>query len=564
MKTILEKATSSLETTSFRDALGVVAKVLSESKNFNQEVYLITDAQASQFAGIEATDSTDLFDDRVRMFLVQAGGKQQENAGVSELDLKTQIISKNKPVNMQAAVRNLGTTPLRNSIMSVYVDGSRVVQQSLDIGAMGSATANFTVVPKRRGILPGYVQLEDDALESDNRRYFVLTIPANINILMIGETPQDTRLASLALTLGGDSSLAGLFSVQQATSAQLSSLDINKFDVLVFCGVKAFTPTEADRVAQFVRAGGGVMLFPDDETDIANLNATVFAKLNIPASQPAQEGTAAIPESFLSFAKMDNDHPLFQGLFEQPSGGKKPSGIIESPRVFKAIRPQAGEKGHTIISLSDGTGFLTEYMAGEGRLLLFSVEANLGWSDFPVKGLFAPLLHRATVYLASRNESRSSTVVGERIRLSPRVRGTGGKELYAFKSPVGIEERVVPHKSTLAGTAVFESAPATEVGVYELRKAQETIGASAVNLDPDESDLRHVTDDQLQSFWKRVGITDSQANRVPATEKIETTILESRLGVELWKYFLTFAIIVALVEMAVARESKSTAVRSEA
>ncbi|HCV42281.1 MAG TPA: hypothetical protein DGH68_02265 [Bacteroidetes bacterium] len=559
VKGVLSKVAPSLETVSFRDALGAASKVLTESKNFNQEIYLVTDAQTTQFLSTATKDSADLFDDRVKVFFVEAG-KQQDNAGVVSLDIKTRIILQGKPVGMKATVRNFGNTPMRNSLLSVYVDGSRVMQHSLDIEARGSGTAEFSITPKRRGFLQGYAQLEDDALETDNRRYFAFNVPEKINVLMIGGKPQDTRLAFLALTLGGDSSLAGLFTTVQATQEQLSSLDINKFNVLVFCGVKAFTATESDRIAQFVKAGGGMMMFPGDESNVVNWNETILAKLGIPASEPAHGETPGTDQSsFLSFEKVDYSHPLFEGLFEQPTPGKESQATIESPRVYKAIKPRVGENGRTIIGLSDGSSFFTEYSAGMGHVLLFSVEANIGWSDFPVKGLFAPLLHRSIVYLAGGEQSATSGIAGENIKAAVRTKTPAGKGSYVFRSPAGIEERTVPHANMTSGLSLFESSATTEAGVYELRNGNETLHASAVNIDPEESDLRHATDEELASFWKRVGVNDDQARRLRTSDNLETTILEARLGVELWKYLVLLAVIIALIEMAVAREAKPAA-----
>ena len=554
VRSALEKMTPSLETTPFRDALGVAAKILAGSKNFNQEVYLITDTQATGFLTSAARDSSDLFDDKIKMFLVEAG-KTQDNAGIISIDVTTQIISRNKPVNLKAVVRNFSKTPLHNSLISTYLEGSRVMQQSLDIGAWGSGPAEITVTPKRRGMVQGYVQLEDDQLEADNTRYFVFNVPEKINVLMIGGKPQDTRLAFLALTLGGDSSLAGLFSATQTTQTQLSSVDINKFDVLTFCGVKEFTPTEADRIAQFVKAGGGLMIFPDDETNITNWDETLLTKLGIPPCQPAT-GTppAGGQAAFLSFERVDDNHPLFQGLFEQAVQGRKTPVTVESPRVYRSIKPRAGEKGHTIITLSDGSGFLTEYPAGTGRVLLFSVEANTGWSDFPVKGLFAPLLHRSIVYLAGGDHNVSSGLVGENISAAVRLKTRRERETYSFRSPDSIEERTVPRTSTASGVSVLESSPTAGTGVYELSDGRQILHASAVNINPDESDLRHVTDEELATFWSRSGLKESQARRLSATDKLESTILESRLGIELWKYVLALAILIALTEMIVARE----------
>jgi hypothetical protein len=107
---------------------------------------------------------------------------------------------------------------------------------------------------------------------------------------------------------------------------------------------------------------------------------------------------------------------------------------------------------------------------------------------------------------------------------------------------------------------VFESSTTTETGTYELRSGNGILDAFAVNVDPAESDLRHATNEELAAFWKHVGVDEAQAHRVHASDKLETTVLESRLGVELWKYSLALAIIVALVEMAVGRESKSATV----
>lgn len=569
LKKALEQFQPSQVQTPFRAALGVAANILAESKNYNREIFLITDAQATQFIQ-HSSDTTDLFDDNVKFFLsdVRSGTTTEiANVGVTEAHVISRIITTNKPVVLHTTVQNAGASALRNSIVSLYLDGTRIVQQSLDLGAHSSTTPSLQFSPKRHGIQSGYIQLEDDAFDADNKRFFALEVPSSIRVLAVGATANETRLPTIALELDKDSSTAGLFTVTQTTESQFASFDMNKYELLVLSGVKDFTSSESERIAQFVNVGGGVLIFPGKESDVANYNTALFGKLGIPAAQPQKVFGTSASNTFISFNKVDFDHPLFEGLFErQPA--KKSQRSIESPRVFTAIQPQVGVRGsRSLISLSDGTNFLTEYVYGAGRVLLCAVEAGMTWSDFPLKGIFVPLLYRSGLYLAAPGSVEESAVdrhqltTGEEIIFSIRLKARTDKDFYVLRSPSGIDERIVPQFSSTTGIATFRSQNSFEAGTYELRKLSgsketELLHAVAVNIAKEETDLRHASDDEVKNLTTAVGLKLEQVRRLAPTTKMGDAILESRFGVELWKYFVALAIALALIEMIVGRESK--------
>ncbi len=554
-------------TTTFRDVLAVAAKILGESKNLNQEIYLITDAQASHvIQSGSRRDTTDWFDDNVKLFLVDVRSAASfENAGITNALFTSKIISQERPLSLQASLHNAGSSPLRNSVVSLYLDGARVAQQSVDVASQSTIAPTLQFSPRRRGMQSGYLQLEDDALDADNRRYFTVQVPTAVRILAIGASSDDTRLPSLALTLDKDSSAAGFFDIVQATESKLSSSDLSRFDILLLANVKDFSAGEAERIAQFIGTGGGVLMFPGNASDINNYNSAFFTKMGIPPSLP-RKGSAnpAAPNagslSFLSFGKVDFDHALFDGLFEETSA-RKLQRTIESPKIYSAIQPQTGPRGRSVISLSDGTNFLTEYRHGAGTMLLFAVEAGMTWSDFPLKGIFVPLLYRSGLYLAqSATGQPPQFTVGEEIRFSVRLKQRPDKDAYVLRSPSGIEERVAPRFS--AGAAAFSSPHSSESGVYELRllgdKDSEPLYAFAVNVAKEETDLRHASDDELKQFFAQTGLKPEQWRQLPVAEKIDAAILASRFGVELWKYFVGLAIALALLEMIVGRESRES------
>ena len=225
---------------SYRRALAKAAEVLSKTSAANREIYLLTDAQANQFSESQAPGDTLPVLAGVHVFVVHPGPAQGVNGEVASTQFLTSVVTKSRPVELLATVRVPGASGPLSSVASVYLAGTRVAQQSVDLSAGQSAAVHARFVPRQTGMLSGYVQIEDDALDADNRRFFTLPVPQRLNVFLCGDTPADLRYIKLAVTLGGDSSIAGLFSVQSGTEQDLASLDLAGFDVLCFSNVPRF------------------------------------------------------------------------------------------------------------------------------------------------------------------------------------------------------------------------------------------------------------------------------------------------------------------------------------
>jgi hypothetical protein len=554
----------SFVTVPFPEAIRAGEQIAGTSSNANKELYLITDGQATQFRTPSLhRDSTVSHDDRLKVFLVTMPHRSPENTGVTSLELRSQIIARNKPALLRAEIRNFGSTLPQSTVASAYLNGTRVAQQTAMSSPGATVSADFVLIPKTSGILDGYVQLEEDAFDIDNRRYFVLDVPDTINVLLVGSVAEGTKLASVALLPGTDSSLASLFHVRSTIETQLASVDFAAEDVVVLCGVRDLSDVEAERIIQFIRAGGGVMVFPGPSSDISNYNAIFFARLGIPAAVAPEESakdTLRADGTGLSFDRIDFAHPILAGLFDRSGLRKKSTPAVESPHVRRSVGLSAGPRGRTIISLSNGRGFLVEHEAGEGHLLLCAVDAGLEWSDFAVKGLFAPLLNRSALYLSAATKPTRSFAAGEAVEFHAQLRKMTGDESFTVKSPSGIEERVVPQRSMGSNLALFTLPSSHEPGVYDLRRTEphrggsnERIAAAAVNIDEAESDLRIASPEEVDSLRATCGITTERFHLLSAAEPFLRKIEESRYGVELWRYFLGIALLLALAEMAVGR-----------
>jgi hypothetical protein len=400
------------------------------------------------------------------------------------------------------------------------------------------------------------VELESDDLDFDNRRYFTLEIPELIRLLLVG-SPVDLQYVRLALGSGGVSHSSSL-QIKETTPERLTAADILNADVILFSNPRDLTTTQLEHLSTFLESGGGMVIFPGSHTQPSTFNPTVAEKLNVPrlvgvqqlhAGPPAQES-----ESFLTFDRVDLRHPLFVGMFED---NPSPSPVrpeaprtVESPRVNMVARFQLPPAARTIITLSDGSPFLVELAAHNGRVLLCSVAPQLDWSDLPLKGFFVPLLHRAVSFVALEPPLKE-TLVGEETILRTRSRSL---DRWVVVSPSKGETVVQPIPSGIERVVRFRE---TETpGIYTLRSGASTVRIFAVNIHPDESHTATADRAQIDRLYRRLGISEGAVQTLEPSTDIHRTILQTRFGVELWKEVLLAALIVAIVEMMVARENQ--------
>jgi hypothetical protein len=95
-----------------------------------------------------------LFGEQVKFFLVPVSDKLVPNTSIDSVDVLSKILEKNKPVKLYTSVRNFNTIPLRNEVVSVFLDKVRAAQTNVSADAMGSASTEFTFTPKHRETSP--------------------------------------------------------------------------------------------------------------------------------------------------------------------------------------------------------------------------------------------------------------------------------------------------------------------------------------------------------------------------------------------------------------------------
>ncbi len=529
------------------DALTAASVLLSSSGNINRELYILTDEQRSHYSldGVQQK----LFDASVRTFIVPFGTKIPANSSVADVRVESSFFEKNKPVDVAATVVNATPTALTGALVSIFLDGERVSQKTVDIAAGGRAEVRFQVTPTRSGFVRGAVELEDDAIPEDNQRHFSFHVPERLRLLVAAASPKDAQILRIALAPAPDA--ASVFDITAGDAATLAAANLATYDAVVVAGAAQLGDAAANRLADWVRGGGGLLVLPDAEGSLDG-----FTRLLRAVGLPAPAGVSGAPgrtTQFSSFASVDYDHPLFRGVFaanDAITGQARQSTQqprIESPHLYASVRLRGGDDARTVITTSGADAFLVDQRSGAGRVLALAVPAVLTWSDFPLRGVFVPLLHRSMYYLAAREDDVRTATVGDAVDLTlPPVAASS----WELRSPDGEPERLAP-RSLAAGLSIALR-NLDSPGIYELRAGDRLVRTIAVNLDPTESDMTRIGDDERSAWYRHIGI-DAPV-RLDQRASVRAAVTEARFGVELWKYLLALALLCAVAEMLVARD----------
>jgi hypothetical protein len=558
-RTILENLISATEVGyAFRtvdEGLRTIAGILQRSKNFNKEIYIITDGQQASFtaAGTEREKEL-LFEPNVKVFYSSLSGKASDNISLERVTVPPSLLHVGKPFSVNAVIMNHGAASVQNHLVTVSFDGQRVMQKSVSVGSGERATLEFSLTPKRSGALFGMVELESDLFEDDDRYLFAVNIPDRIGAAVIAGSERYSRYILAAMDAATAVDPSSPVTGEVIPPSRMTTTSLAQHDVVITTGLANVNGAQQEAIQQYVRNGGSLFFFPSADTSGYSYN---YLK-DMGLSELTLSRTSSV------FENVDLQYPIFNGMFEQSRSGKKERTNIESPSVSMSLHPRSESSLRSIISLSNGRSFLWMTRFGRGKILGVSVPATNDWSDFPVKGIFVPLIYQSLLYLASpsNTEEDRPMVVGERIEFtSTRLKkmNTASSSSVRLRDPEG---RTIPLQSynRTSGDGISETIFLFDEqrgpGIYSVLAGNDTLLQLPVNIRREESDGTLVEKNAVAEHLALLGVEGPSFIEVTPESDVASIVSQSRFGIELWKYFLLAAVLVALIEMFIAREPK--------
>ncbi len=514
------------------ESIQIASSIISNSQNFNKEIYLFSDLQTSTFLsnGNDKMNNT-LFDDVTKLYLFSFETKSIKNLAISELKPENQILELNKEIKLSAALSNNSSFDISDVLLSIFLNGEINSNKNISVSANSSKLVTAETTLKSTGTIEILAELEEDEVEFDNQYYEILIIPESIKILMLSEIQSDTKYLEFALNTSSE-----VFDISAFRTSKINSINLSNYDCVFLVGTNDVNTNT--KLSEYINQGGRVVLMPGSR----NNSFQDYAKL-LDISDYSSTEVLSDPGQYNSFDKIDYEHPLFQNLFEDATNE------IESPKIYSYIKNTPSGIGQNVIELLDGSSFLSEFRIENGTIIIFNVAPTLSWSDVPLKSIFAPLINRIVYYLVTNNEFPATHLAGKDLEIT--VANIKTEQLKVVRP--GNEEEYINFDKTIEPNFI-KYRNTDKIGIYKFFSGNRLIRAEAVNVNSIESDFDQLSSEEFRNRLEDLGFGGNLIDMKDTNYKAE--IDKARFGSELWKLFLVIALVLALCEMYISRSAK--------
>ncbi|MDX1963710.1 MAG: BatA domain-containing protein [Pirellulales bacterium] len=515
-----------------------------------KEVYLFTDLSraawpdslTARFAALRQEFNA------VDLYIIDVGVTEPRDTSLGDVRLNQQILPPQGTLVVECLANRTGADQEQEFVLYLIDDNGKPQKRgelTKKLKSDEGEPLTFRVTQLPAGTHQGVLQaLGEDALPSNNQRYFTVEVRSARRILIVAPDRSENLAEGYAfyLRMALDPEplrRAGLsrFETVLLRQDQLSRADFKQYDAVCLLDPEPLNPVIAEKLRDYVQTGGGLGIWLGHNAALEQFNSGALREL-LPADL-VQQWRAGDRSVFL--APTDLQHPILRPF--QASETNNP--WIDFPvRRFWQLGPL--DPGATVvIPFSNRLPALLEKPLGQGRIFVMttpiSESANdpnawntlaTGFDPWP----FVILSNEMTLYLLGNQSERFNFFAGEEAILQ--IPEAQRALSFTLTNPVGDTlGQTVDQQTGLLRTSATE-----QVGNYQLRAGGKRDGIQrglSVNTPAALFNLRRVTPTELTEF-----LGEKRFKLARTREEIDRTVSTSRSGVELYPYLI---LLVALV-----------------
>jgi hypothetical protein len=514
----------------FEAAASAATELLRDALSVNKELYLVTDRQQSMLGETIVESAED-----IRVLLVDLPLDESDNVGLTSVSLGGQLILPGHEFGIAATVSNSSPRDRDDIVASVFLDGRRVSQTKVEVMANQEATLSVSRQVDRPGMHSGWVELSDDKFAADNRYFFSFDIPEASNLLVLSDDPSANLLA---LALSPSSNVNLNWSIKQAKSTDLPSVNIFEYDAIFMVGLPPLQRSQIESIEAFVRAGGGLFVCYSASTSMASFNSALSNLSGATITEPHKSQFSRA--GYYTLDQIDVTDQLFAHFASQQSD-------LPSLRFYTLPKVSVSAEAATLASFSGNRPAVVQNTFGRGRVISFFGLISPEHSDIASHAFYVPFSSRiAELLVADLSSYDLSYFCGDQVSRT-------GIDLPAGTSALKL---IAPDSSEYAlaidqasDDVVIDGDLTGKAGIYSIMSQGQRLDQFAVNMRPEEADLTSLDWDRVLS-----AIGAPNGHFLEYDTPIEAALAELRFGRELWQVFLWLVFVLIGAELLLARD----------
>lgn len=543
VKSAIDRAPLSNETTSLRTAVDRALTMIHDSDIAGGEIYVVSDFRYS-------ADSTVVDDNKtpanVRIYFVPAYKGDADNVSIDRVAVPRKLLRPGEVVKVGVTASNYARDTPANVSLELVVEGDRKAEQVLELAPGASQTVTFPISLAKPGRYHARASKNHDRLPVDDDRYFLIEVSNTIPVAIVGggmrAMPGAANGASdnvppgfyVEKALNPRGVADGEFNVSLVAEGDVTAAALPANGVVVWVSPQAMESRRMALIERHVRRGGGLLVF---------LGGANRAVLDDPAFRAlvgirgAAEKNEQPQPAFTSFEKQ---HPVFN-LFTRDELELLSRARVNSYTAARGVAPDS-----VIAYIGGGDPAAWECVRGRGRVLVFAASPDLETGDIPLSPMFLPLVHTSVTYLASSGEAPGATehFVGAPIEFNLAQKIPDEAQLVVH-DPGGAQQKpsIIDNASGEPQVALQDPAA---VGFYRLYRDTTRVAEEAVNVDPREANL------SASSLPKK---RPKSVTVVEAGQSFRTDLRQAKEGREVFAVFLMIAIAALVAESILGRKA---------
>lgn len=379
-------------------------------------IHLVSDLQESGIG--PGAPSTWRLPPGMELRIHDLGGPDPANRSVADVAVR---MTKEHTFRIAAKLRNWSMPTEPPFAVRLYVDGELQAEQPMEVMRHHASQAVFTYEPGTGGGFDGWIEIADDGIAADNRRYFAWNppVPPRVLFLETGAGGEDWPTGWFArAALEGVASTGFKVTTRPREDAPaLLSGEGERPDVVLCGDLGGAGSAIADAVLDWVQAGGRALMAIGADAEPGLLNHLLLPRLGL-VSLGAVRGSG-VSSRYALMDWIDYEHPIFRG-FDAPRYNDFSSiRIYGYQTIGESAVPDGGTGRVRVLarmerqeSGSPGPPALLEIRHGEGRVLLWTFSFDPRSTNFPKSSRFAPVMYESAKYLAGEVETTTEFEIG--------------------------------------------------------------------------------------------------------------------------------------------------------